>query len=192
MKFSAEQKQHIVSQCSAAGENMSLRALSRQYGLSSKGSTLSRWMRRYDGSAASLKDKQRSGRPRILTQQEVHNHIREPIISHNRKHTPINYKQIHTLIRQRTQKRPSLQTVRRYGLEIVNAKQRRVRRRTSTERKCICIVTVFIACTFTQKNRVSNRYVIFCTPCSFLSALQRNSTDANEAATNQQAQTPVP
>src|SRR5690242_4568263 len=73
MKFSAELKQHILTQYRAHSRSDSYRALSRRYGLSSNGLTIKRWMRRWDGTVSSLHDHPRPGRPHILTRQQVHN-----------------------------------------------------------------------------------------------------------------------
>jgi transposase len=135
MKFSAEQRHHILTAYTPNSRNNSLRALSIQYGLAADGRTIKRWLKRWDGTVASLQDRKSSGRPRLLTPTLVHNHIRQPIIASNRSHVRVSYTDIHNRIRERNPVQISLRSVRRYGQVVVGARQLRTRRQSVDERK---------------------------------------------------------
>lgn len=87
-KFSAEQKQLILSQYSAHDRTRSYRALARQYGISKDGRSVKRWMKRWDGTIASLRQQTGAGRPRILTLLQAHNHITQPVTAANESTPP--------------------------------------------------------------------------------------------------------
>jgi len=57
MKFSAEQRQRILQQCSLHDRFNGLCAVSRRWGLSPDGKTLQRWFRQWDGTVESLKER---------------------------------------------------------------------------------------------------------------------------------------
>ena len=52
MKFSAELKQHILTQYSAHTQDNSYRALSRRYNLAPDGRIIKSWMKQWDGGMA--------------------------------------------------------------------------------------------------------------------------------------------
>lgn len=134
MKFSAELKQHILTQYTAHSIDNSYRALSRRYGLASDGRTIKRWMKQWDGTAASLNDGHRSGRPRLLTDIEVHNNIHQPVVAANRRHECIDYSSLHRRLTHTIHKRVSLRTVQRYGRQRSGVRGKRARRLSSHER----------------------------------------------------------
>lgn len=134
MKYSAEQQHHILTQYCAHSRSDSYRALSRRYGLSSNGVTINRWMKRWDGTVASLTQRQRPGRPRLLTPRQVHNYIRQPITAANRRRTCINYSVVHQQLSRHVTVHVSRRTVRRYGKEQCGVKQKRTQARSPHER----------------------------------------------------------
>lgn len=134
MKFSAKQRQRILEQCARRDTNDSICAVSRRYGLASNGQTLLRWMRQWNGTTESLREREHPGRPRILTRTQVHNSIRQPVIAANRAHRCINYSMIHRQLQQEHHLDVSVRTVRRYGRRDVGIRNRRVQRKTPHER----------------------------------------------------------
>lgn len=135
MKFDAELKHHILSQYSPRQRSSSLRALSRRYGLGSRGSTIAKWLRRWDGTAASLQERTRPGRPPTLTRRQVHNHIHQPVVAANRAHRCIDYPTVHRRLLDKTESRVSLRTVQRLGKERAHIKPLIPQRRSAPERK---------------------------------------------------------
>ena len=135
MKFSAEQRQRILQQCSLHDRFNGLCAVSRRWGLSPDGKTLQRWFRQWDGTVESLKERSRSGRPRLLTAAQVHNRILQPVVAANRAHRCINYASVHPALQQNENVRVSLRTVRRYGRVATGIKNRRTQRKTAHEGK---------------------------------------------------------
>jgi hypothetical protein len=91
------------------------------------------WHQRWDGSAASLQDKQRSGRPRKLSSRQVQQHVRKPILAANRKHRPISYTQLLPSVQAATGSQLSLPTLRRYGKEELRIKSKATKKRTAVE-----------------------------------------------------------
>jgi transposase len=98
--------------------------------------TLIRWHQRWDGTAASLKQQQRSGRPCTLTPAEVSRHIRAPILAANRAHRAIHYSDIWRQVETKTGKKITLRTVQRTGKETLAIKERTTRKRTQAECQC--------------------------------------------------------
>lgn len=134
-KFTAEQKQLILSQYSAHDHSRSYRSLAHQYGISKDGRTVRRWMKRWDGTIESLKQRKGAGRPRILTPLQAHNHITQPVTAANRRHQPIHYRSIHTRLQHSLNKSMSLRSVQRYGRSMCKIKDKTVIPRESSERK---------------------------------------------------------
>lgn len=169
MKFSAEQKQRILSQYSPHSRDYSYRALSRRYNLSPDGRTIKKWRQQWDGTVSSLRGRRRPGRPRILTPTQVHNHIHQPIVAANRRHECINYATIHHRVTDSLQVNVSRSTIRRYGYNSIGIRQRRVVRRSPVECNydtheftitlslyCLCVTVVTCACICVDTEKYRN------------------------------------
>lgn len=137
MKFSTDLMQHILTQHTADPHNNSLRALSRRYHLTSNGSTIKKWMQRWNGTATSLAERKKKGRPCILTPLQIHNHIHQPIVAANRAHRRIDYRTVHRRMLRDTPLRVSLRTMQRYGLRRGDIRSQRTHIRCPHERKQI-------------------------------------------------------
>lgn len=73
--------------------------------------------------------------PRSLTAAEVQHHITTPIRRKNRAHAPVRYSELVNPVRERTGKKVSSRTVRRYGKEEAKGKMKRGKKRTADERQ---------------------------------------------------------
>ena len=93
------------------------------------------WLRRWDGSAASLEAQPRTGRPRVLSRAEVSRHVRAPILAANRAHRAISYTDLLPRVQAATGKQLALRTLQDYGRQELGAKQKRGVKRTADERE---------------------------------------------------------
>ena len=136
MKLIPPQLKHFIltkyqSNCRAHGFD----ALAQQYGIAGGGRTIQRWYGQWDGTPASLERKPGSGRPRSLSSHEVQQYITTPIREKNRKFKPVHYRDVLQPLREKTGKRVSLRTVRRYGKENGEINKKRTVKKTKWECK---------------------------------------------------------
>jgi hypothetical protein len=173
-KYSPELKHRILTRYTSDPDTNSYRSLSLLYGLAPDGRTIKRWKKQWNGTLASLRDKQRSGRPRLLTRQQVHSYIRQPVVASNRSHTPINYPTLHTRISQTNAAPVSLRSVQRYGASAVGIKPMTTRLKTAHESNSVSQHTHHVPAhaSSTGLTICSNVCMWFCvTPNSVISAL---------------------
>jgi transposase len=136
MKLSPPKLKHfILTKYQPHRRGSGFDALAQQYGIAGGGRTIKDWYDRWDGTPDSLKRKSGSGRPRLLSEEEVQQYITTPIRKKNRKHTPVHYKDVLQPLRENTGKSVSVQTVRRYGKENVGINSKRTSKKTKWERK---------------------------------------------------------
>jgi hypothetical protein len=131
--FTAQQKHTILSQYRAGSRDASFRALARRFAVEGGGQTIQKWHQHWDGTPQSLQTRQRTGRPRVLSTEEVQQYVRAPILRANRAHKPVHYPALLPTVQAKTGKELSLRTLRRYGKEELGAKQRRGKKRTADE-----------------------------------------------------------
>ena len=131
--LTAEAKHHILLEYTPRDTTHSFNALARRHGVKGGKRTLIRWHQRWDGTAASLEQHQRSGRPRTLTPAEVSRHIRAPVLAANRAHRAIHYPDIWRQVETKTGKKITLRTVQRTGKDTLAIKERTTRKRTQAE-----------------------------------------------------------
>jgi hypothetical protein len=62
--------------------------------------------------------------------------IRTPILRKNRKHEPVHYTQLRQTVEEKTGKKVSIRTIRRYGKEKLGARDKRTQKRTHEESQC--------------------------------------------------------
>jgi transposase len=131
--LSADAKHAILLEYSPRSRTHSFSALARRHSVSGGSGTVSRWYQQWDGSAASLQEKQRSGRPRKLDSRQVQQHVRKPVLAANRAHRPISYTQLLPSVQARTGSQLSLRTLQRYGKEELRVKSKATKKRTAVE-----------------------------------------------------------
>jgi transposase len=136
-QFTPEQKHEILLDYSPRSATHNFAALARRHAVAGGGRTIQNWLARWDRTPASLQHKQVSGRPRILTPAEVQRHIATPIRRKNRAHVPVHYTELQPALEQRTGKKVSIQTIRRYGREEAGGRLKRGKKRTEEERESV-------------------------------------------------------
>lgn len=137
MHYEAHHKHNILTHYQAGVKGAGFEALARRFAIQGGGAVVKRWHDRWDGTPHSLQEKQRTGRPRVLSSRQVQQHVRASILRANRAHTSVHYPTVAALVRQRTGKDVSLPTLRRYGKKELEAKQKRGKKRTAEESQCI-------------------------------------------------------
>ena len=131
-----EQKHSILLEYIPRSTTHSFAAPAARHGVAGGGNTVQIWHQRWDGTAASLQRKEGGGRPRVLSEREVQQHVRAPILRANRAHKVVHYAAVVEEVKQKTGKQVSARTVRRYGKEELQVKQRRGKKRTAEESEC--------------------------------------------------------
>jgi len=134
--LSPDAKHHILLEYSPHDRTRGFTAIAHRHEIKGGRQTLHNWYQRWDGTAASLLEEKKTGRPRILSRAEVSRHIRAPILAANRSHHAIHYTDILPSLQAKTHTDVSIQTIRRYGKEELGVKQRHTRKRTADESKC--------------------------------------------------------
>jgi len=133
LAFTPQQKHNILTHYRAGVRECEFTALARRFAVRGGAKTIRRWHQRWDGSPASLLEKARSGRPRILSRAEVSRHVRAPLLAANRAHRAVHYTTLLPTVKAKTSKELSIQTLRRIGKEQLGAKQKRSKKRTAAE-----------------------------------------------------------
>lgn len=144
--LTAEIKHHILLEYSPHSPTHSFAALAARHGVSGGARTLQRWHERWDHTPQSLKRREGSGKPRMLSRAQVNRHVRAPILAANRAHRVVHYTDLLTKVQQKTGADVSLRTLRRYGKEELGAKQIHTRKRTADESECMHINAGCNAC----------------------------------------------
>jgi transposase len=134
--FSPQSKHHILTQYRAHSREYSFVALASRYAVKGGESTVRKWYRQWNGSAASLERKKGSGRPRALSEAQVNNLIRTPIRNKNRAHIAVSYTQLLPSVQQKSGKQIALRTVRQYGKRDVGATMKHCKKRMAAESEC--------------------------------------------------------
>jgi hypothetical protein len=132
-QFTPEQKHEILLDYSPRSTTHNFVALASRHAVAGGGRTIQNWFARWDGTAASLQRKRVSGRPRSLTAEEVQRHIVAPIRRKNRAHVPILYSELQLAVEERTGKKVSARTIRRYGKEEAGGRLTHGKKRTAEE-----------------------------------------------------------
>lgn len=133
MVLTPNAKHQILLEYIPRSATHSFAALARRHAIAGGERTIRRWHSSWDGTPHSLNPKPRSGRPRILSAQQVEQHIATPIREANRNHTAIHYTSIAESVKEVTGKSPSLRTLQNYGKEQLKAKQKRTKKRRLDE-----------------------------------------------------------
>jgi hypothetical protein len=134
-QLTPKQKHDILTIYSQNKHKHSFESLAHQYDIKGGKKTLIRWYQQWNGTAQSLERKKGSGRPTILTPQQVKDYIQIPIRNKNRSFKPIHYPQLLPSIQKKSSTQVSIQTVRRIGHQQLGVRQKRTKKRTAQERK---------------------------------------------------------
>ena len=76
-----------------------------------------KWRHQWDGTVDSLNQKLRGHRTRVMTQQEVADHILEFVKSLNEKRMHVNYRTVQAHVKFELKREVPIRTIRRYGKE---------------------------------------------------------------------------
>ena len=136
-QFTPEQKHEILLEYSPRSTTHSLVALAQRHAVKGGRRTIENWLTRWDGAAASLQHAKGAGRPRSLTADEVRRHIIAPIRRKNRAHATILYSELQPAVEERTGKKVSPRTIRRYGKEEGGGRLMHGKKRTAEERASV-------------------------------------------------------
>ena len=136
-QLTPNEKHNILTIYSSDKHKHTFESLAHQYNIKGGRQVIQNWYKQWNGTPQSLGRKKGSGRPTILTSQQVNDYIRTPIRNKNRSSKPIHYPQLHSSIQQKTGKQISLRTVQNYGKEKLGVKQKRTKKRTAQESKQI-------------------------------------------------------
>lgn len=126
-------KHHILLEYSPDDDTRSFRALARKHDIEGGGKTIQRWYTQWNGTAASLKERTRSGRPRVLSSTQVALHVAAPIRNSNRAGRVVRYSNLLPQVQDATGKDLSLRTLQRYGRDEAGGRQTRGKKRTASE-----------------------------------------------------------
>lgn len=135
-RLSAETKHHILLEYQEHCRERSFAALAARHGIKGGRKVVARWYRRWDGTARSLQELPRSGRPPLFSTAQVRALVQRPISAANRAHRAVHYTDLMPRVRAATDNGVSLRTVQRYGKEVCGAKQKHTKKRTADESTC--------------------------------------------------------
>jgi hypothetical protein len=130
-----QHKHSILLEYQPRSRHHGFAALARRHGIKGGKQVLIKWHAAWNGTAASLEERRRSGRPRILSAREVKKYVAPPIRAKNRKAQAVHYTDVQPVVNKRTGKDASLRTIERYGLEELHGHCTRGKKRTAEESK---------------------------------------------------------
>ena len=133
--FTPESKHSILLEYVPRSATHSFVALARRHGVLGGARTIRNWYSRWNGTMQSLRPRPRSGRPPLLTPEEVDQHIRAPLEAKNKAHDPISYTSVARDLRQRLRRPVSTRTVQRIGKVALHAAHKRGRPVEERERQ---------------------------------------------------------
>jgi hypothetical protein len=134
-RYPAPFKHYILTQYQPHSRGNGFKSLARKYDITGGGATIKYWYDRWNGGAESLESKPSTGRPSILSSEEIHQYIGTHIKRKNRNSKPVHYTDLFDSIQEKTGKRMSLRTIQRYGKEKEGVKGKRTKKRTTKERR---------------------------------------------------------
>jgi transposase len=97
------------------------------------------WAAQYDGTRESLRKHTHPNRPRLLSPQQADAHIGAVARDRQQQHRAIDYARITSEVQRRTGTAVSYATVKRYGHDSLNLRQRRTK--VKQPRECILLST---------------------------------------------------
>ena len=87
--YTPQHKHKILLHYRAGQRGAGFEALARRFAVKGGAGVIARWHQRWDGTPQSLETKERSGRPRALSRDEVQQLVRAPILRANREHKAV-------------------------------------------------------------------------------------------------------
>ena len=133
--LSAEAKHHILIEYSPHDASRTFAALARRHAVKGGAQVIRLWHKHWDGTAASLAEGARAGRPRVLSRDQINRSIYTPLFRANRSHRAIHYTELLPRVRATSRTEISLRTVQRYGKEKLKARHKRGKKRCAKERQ---------------------------------------------------------
>jgi hypothetical protein len=133
MHLTADVKHHILLEYRPYSHAHSFGALAERHNVVGGRRTVQRWHERWDGTPQSLQHTEGAGRPRVLSSDQVTRHLRPRILSANRRHKAVHYPDVLLGVRSATGTNVSLSTLKRYGHDELQARQRKSKKRTAKE-----------------------------------------------------------
>lgn len=134
MKHLTPQHKHsILLEYRLRSHDHSFAALAARHGIKGGGIVIQRWHQQWNGSATSLEEKHSTGRPRILSTQQVHQYVAPMIREKNRNAERVRYSDIHSSVEAKAHTQMSLRTLQRYGKEDLGAHKKHGKKRTADE-----------------------------------------------------------
>jgi hypothetical protein len=145
--LSAEAKQHILLEYAPRDPTRSFATLAARHGIKGGADVVRHWHDRWDGTPASLKRKEGTGKAPLLSRAEVSRHVRAPILAANHAHRASSYPDLLPRVQRKTGKQIALRTLRDYGKQQLGARTKHTKKRTADEsehtrhggRRCACL-----------------------------------------------------
>jgi hypothetical protein len=134
-QFSPQEKHSILLHYQRDTPTQSFASLAFTHNVKGGRKTVQRWHERWNGTVESLQHKKGAGRPRALSKAQVTRSVKPRILGANRNHRAVHYTSILPAVREATRTQVSIQTLRRYGKEELNAHNKRTIKRTNNERE---------------------------------------------------------
>lgn len=145
-QLSAETKHHILLEYSRDDPTRSFAALAERHGIAGGRDVVRRWHDRWDQTEASLEHRPVSGRPRLLSGEEVQQLVLDPVVAANRAHRPIHYTELIAGVAAAAAAEPSPRTVRHYGHDECGIRDKHTIKRTEDECECNTVLRIGPCC----------------------------------------------
>lgn len=116
-QLTPESKHEILIHYQSCQADQSADDIAAVHGIKGGRSTILKWLRRWDGTACSLERRPVTGRPRLLSKEQVTRHIAAPIRNASRSHRSMFYTQLLPQVQAATGVQLSLRTLQQYGKE---------------------------------------------------------------------------
>jgi transposase len=130
--YDSNYKQAVLEYYQNNKSTESFASVAKKFNIQSGKKTVFRWYQRWNGTAQSLKQRARSGRPRVLNKSQVYHTIATPINESHKHARPIHYTDLIQSVQQKTHTHCSLRTIQRIGQQN-DFKQKRTHKRSFYE-----------------------------------------------------------
>jgi transposase len=135
-RLSADAKHHILLEYAPHDATRTFATLAARHAIAGGSGTVARWHQRWDGTPLSLQERSRSGRPRVLSSDQVQQHVRAPILAANRDQRAISYTALLPAVRAATGTELTLRSLQRYGKKELQVRAKHTTKRTAAESEC--------------------------------------------------------
>jgi transposase len=134
--LTADAKHAILLEYRAHSPTHNLEALARRHGIRGGRHTIGDWLHRWDGTASSLEERPRPGRPPLVNQMELTRIMEQEIGEANADHRAINYRKVKEAVEEEAGVHMSVRSIRRHGRSI-GVQHRGTKKRTVNECQCM-------------------------------------------------------